>query len=48
VKPNLNFGSLTFAWLVSWVGPPMTGSSFDNSPLFLSDTARAWLEDLPP
>jgi hypothetical protein len=34
VKPNPNFGSLTFAWLVSWVGPPMTGSSFDNFPYF--------------
>jgi hypothetical protein len=32
VKRNPNFSSLTSAWLVSWVGPPMTGSSFDNSP----------------
>jgi hypothetical protein len=32
VRPNLNFGSLTFTWLVSWVGPPTTGSSFDNTP----------------
>jgi hypothetical protein len=27
-----SFGSLTSAWLVSWVGLPMTGSSFDNFP----------------
>jgi hypothetical protein len=33
-KPNPNFGSLTSAWLVSWVGPPTIGSSFDNSPCF--------------
>jgi hypothetical protein len=31
-RPNLNFGSLTSAWPISWVGPPTTGSSFDNSP----------------
>jgi hypothetical protein len=31
-RPNLNFGSLISAWHVSWVGPLMTGSLFDNSP----------------
>jgi hypothetical protein len=32
VRPNLNFGSLIAAWLVSWAGPPMTVSSFDSFP----------------
>jgi hypothetical protein len=31
-RPNPNFGSLTSAWHVSWVGPPTTGSSSGNSP----------------
>jgi hypothetical protein len=31
-RPNLNFGSLIFAWLVSWTGPPMTASSSDSFP----------------
>jgi hypothetical protein len=34
VKPNPNFDLLTSAWLVGWVGPPMTESSFDNFPCF--------------
>jgi hypothetical protein len=33
-KPNPNFGSLTSAWLISWVGPSTTRSSFDNFPCF--------------
>jgi hypothetical protein len=33
VRPNPNFGSLISTWLVSWVGPPTIGSSFDNSPV---------------
>jgi hypothetical protein len=32
VKPNPNFGLSTSIWLASWVGLPMTGSSFDNFP----------------
>jgi hypothetical protein len=32
VRPNPNFGSLISTWLVSWVGPLMTMSSFDSFP----------------
>jgi hypothetical protein len=41
-------GSRTTSWPVNWVERTMITSSSATSPLFLSDTARAWLEYLPP
>jgi hypothetical protein len=45
-RSNLNFGSLISAWLVSWAANDRV--IIRQLPLFLSDTARSWLEDLPP
>jgi hypothetical protein len=41
-------GSRTTGRPANWVERTMTTSSSATSPLFLSDTARAWLEHLPP
>jgi hypothetical protein len=44
---NPNFGSLIYAWFVSWAGPPMTVSSFDSFPVPIGHRS-SMARGLPP
>jgi hypothetical protein len=47
-RQDRNYDSRITGWPATWVEWTITTSSSTTSPLFLSDTARAWLEHLPP